>query len=125
MDNVVYEQILKNQEKLETKFDEMSKNHSNQYETIIEKYAKLEVKIDDIKGIRNDIKDLKNEHIRDTKETKEKIDVLENKIIVLENKEENIEKTTNQLYKYFIGALVTLATAVVGYVIFKTTGISL
>ena len=125
MDNVVYEQILKNQEKLETKFDEMSKNHSNQYETIIEKYAKLEVKIDDIKGIRNDIKDLKNEHIKDTKETKEKIDVLENKIIVLENKEENIEKTTNQLYKYFISALVALAAAVVGYVIYQSTGISL
>ena len=121
----MYEHILENQKKLETKIDEISKTNTRQYTEMIKTQTELKVSLEDLKGIREDIKDLKNVHDKDLKETNKKIDVIENKLIVLENKEENVEKTTNQLYKYFISALVTLAAAVIGYIIFQTTGISL
>lgn len=121
----MYEHILENQKKLETKIDEISKTNTRQYTEMIKTQTELKVSLEDIKGIREDIKELKHDHDKDIKETNSKIDKIENKLIVLENKEETIEKTTNQLYKYFISALVTLAAAVIGYVIFQTTGISL
>ena len=122
MDNL-YKQILENQSRLDTKIDEMTKLHSNQYTQIIEKQTELKVGLEDLKGMRDDIKSLRNDHIKDINEIKKEIVEEKEDITTLTTKTETQQKEIDEIRANIKWVVITVVGIVIAGVLSAAFGI--
>ena len=97
-------QQLENMNKLYTNIPKDVAEHSNQINALKEKNELLERKCERLN---------------------EKIDKLENDSIRRQEELKQTKEKTNQMFKWFITATITLAVALISYVIYNATGIKI
>lgn len=88
----IFNQLLDSQSKINVKIDELNKTHATQYTELIKSQTELKVSIEDLKGIRDDIKELKKEHAKDVHTINNDIKEIREDVSNLKNVEERTDK---------------------------------